>query len=242
MATTTMVVIFLQIFPFPTLPAASFFIDSNPTSRQLVENAERIPSMVGSRSPVSKDGKGEFRSISEALEASPSNSNDPVYINIESGEYYELINVGMEKTNIVLKGAGIDRMVIVSNGSLDGSQSAATLKNLSDYSVFYNCNCKLKGVNGSLKAKGGNQFYRGCNVHGQNHLVSGYTTIYFQKSSFFAETEKAVFSSQSSFLVSDKRITFNRCSFYAGQHMKNSSAAAYLGELLGKYSKIVVIL
>ncbi|XP_073129008.1 putative pectinesterase/pectinesterase inhibitor 22 [Henckelia pumila] len=149
-----------------------------------------LPSLTLTQQAVSKDGKGEFRSIFEALEASPSNSNNPVYINIESGEYYELINVDTHKTNIFLKGAGVDRTVIVSNGSLYGNQSAATLmiigvrflarditiarkgnnggvvENWSDYSVFYNY--KLKGVNESLKAKVGNQFYRNCDVQGQN--------------------------------------------------------------------------
>ncbi|XP_073129009.1 probable pectinesterase 56 [Henckelia pumila] len=256
---------FFRFFLSQLSPAASSYIDSNPTSRQLAENAERIPSMVGSKSPVyrkgknskiefveSKDGKGEFRSISEALEASPSNSNDPVHINIESGEYYELINVDTHKTNIVLKGAGIDRTVIDSNVSLDGTRditiahtenNGVAVENWSNYSVFYNC--KLKGVNGSLKAKGWNQFYRSCDVHGQNNLISGYTAVYFQKSRFFAESEKTVFSSQSSmFFASNIYFTFDRCSFYAvggGQRMKNSSTTSYLGKLLGMYSKIVVI-
>lgn len=218
---------------------------------------------------VSKDGKKGFRSISEALEASPSNSNDQVCITIKSGVYYEMIHVGVDKTNIVLKGAGINRTTVISNETLDEtfhSLSAATLKinenwflardmtiaregnrgvaveNWSDFSVFYNC--KLKGGNGSLNARRGNQFYRSCQVYGRNNLISGYTAVYFQKCDIFAEkkyvSEKTVFSTQSNlFLGANSGFTFHKCSFYI-VGMKNTSEA-FLGELSEKYSKIVVI-
>ncbi|KAK2990203.1 hypothetical protein RJ640_014655, partial [Escallonia rubra] len=66
---------------------------------------------------VAADGSGRFRTISEAISASPDHSLQKYYIKIKAGTYMERVYVGPEKTNIVLVGDGMGITVVTYNRS-----------------------------------------------------------------------------------------------------------------------------
>ncbi len=53
---------------------------------------------------VSKDGKGDFKTVQEAIDAVPDNNGDAIEIFIKPGRYYEKIVVRESKTNITMIG------------------------------------------------------------------------------------------------------------------------------------------
>lgn len=70
---------------------------------------------------VSKDGKSDFRTVSEAVEAAPTYSPSKVCILIRMGEYHEMVEIGPQKANLVFIGEGIQKTIITSNASFDGA-------------------------------------------------------------------------------------------------------------------------
>lgn len=61
---------------------------------------------------VTNDGTGNFRTIQEALNFAPNNSNVPVRIYIKSGHYFEKVIVPAEKTHIHFIGSDKNTTVI----------------------------------------------------------------------------------------------------------------------------------
>ncbi|KAK6148387.1 hypothetical protein DH2020_019299 [Rehmannia glutinosa] len=220
---------------------------------------------------VSKDGKSNFTTVSEAVEASPNYSPHKVCIFIHTGEYHEMVKIGDEKINLVLMGEGIGNTTIVSNASIDEHVTTlplATLRingkeflaqdftiintakygvaveNWADHSVFFRC--KLEGRNATLRVRGKEQFYRSCQMYGKSNLVSGFAHAFFQKCEFFSENsypkEKIVFSSQSSPLSTYKSVfVFHLCAFHVTDKFLNSSKIAFLGGSFGNYASIVIM-
>ncbi|KAL9155789.1 hypothetical protein ABFS82_09G029700 [Erythranthe guttata] len=212
---------------------------------------------------VSGDGKSEYRTISEAVEASPSYSSFRVCIRIGAGEYNEKVRIAPDKINITLLGEGVEKTVITSNATLPISlmgRYAATLwvggqdflaqdltisntakdgvavENSGDHTVFFRCT--LRGMNMTLHALGLKQFYRSCQFYGRNHLVLGNDHSFFQKSEFFSERsdEKIVFFGQSRNFVDHKTgFIFHQCAFYT------NNSEVYLGSAIGNYAFFVVM-
>lgn len=74
---------------------------------------------------VSKNGTSNFRTISEAVKASPNNCPLKVCIFIGEGEYHERVVIGHEKINLILIGEGAENTSIISN--VTHGVNAATL-------------------------------------------------------------------------------------------------------------------
>lgn len=66
---------------------------------------------------VARDGSGNFAKIAEAVAAAPDHSTEKYYIKIKSGTYVEHIRIGMEKTNLVFVGDGMDVTIITNSRS-----------------------------------------------------------------------------------------------------------------------------
>lgn len=62
---------------------------------------------------VSKDGDGDYGSVSEAIAKAPEFSEKPYTIQVRSGTYKEYVVVPPEKTNIKLVGDGPSQTKIV---------------------------------------------------------------------------------------------------------------------------------
>ncbi|CAD6216702.1 unnamed protein product [Miscanthus lutarioriparius] len=84
-----------------------------------------VPDLV-----VAKDGSGNFTTVGEAVAAAPNNSEARFVIYIKAGGYFENVEVGSEKTNLMFVGDGMWRTVIkASRNVVDNSTTfrSATL-------------------------------------------------------------------------------------------------------------------
>jgi pectinesterase len=75
--------------------------------RRRLQGVSAAPDLV-----VAKDGSGNFTTVGEAVAAAPNNSATRYVIHIKAGGYFENVEVGSEKTNIMLVGDGMWRTVI----------------------------------------------------------------------------------------------------------------------------------
>ncbi|KAL7139101.1 hypothetical protein ABFS83_09G028700 [Erythranthe nasuta] len=221
------------------------------------------------RISVSKNGKSDYRTISEAVDASPSHSPFRICILIGAGEYDEKVVVGRFKSNLTLIGEGSEKTTITSNSTpplkvigvtatlsiagtafmardLTVSNSAelgVAVESWSDRSVFFRV--ILRGVNKTLTAWGGNQFYRSCLFYGKSYLVVGNADAFFQKCDFYSEIshsdETAVFLGQSrNSLNSRSGFLIHQCGFYS-TGVPTDRSKVFLGSALGDYALIVVM-
>ncbi|WOL16006.1 hypothetical protein Cni_G24788 [Canna indica] len=77
---------------------------------------ETAPDLV-----VAKDGTGNFTTISDAVAAAPNNTDGRFVIYVKAGAYFENVEVGKSKTNLMLMGDGIGKTVVkASRNVVDG--------------------------------------------------------------------------------------------------------------------------
>ncbi|KAI5655863.1 hypothetical protein M9H77_33050 [Catharanthus roseus] len=158
---------------------------------------------------VDKNGSGNFRTISEAIKNSPSNSAKRFHIKILKGIYEENIIIGEDKINLVLVGEGIDKTIISGNRSARSgfktydtatvgvigygfTAKEITFENTAgpkqNQAVALRCEanhasffrCKFKGYQDTLYAKNGHQFYRDCDIEGTIDFICGDATVVLQ--------------------------------------------------------------
>lgn len=69
---------------------------------------------------VSKDGKGNYRTVMAAVDAAPNKSNKRYVIKIMAGVYHEYVDIPKNKPNIMFVGDGRDKTIITGNKSVGG--------------------------------------------------------------------------------------------------------------------------
>lgn len=85
---------------------------------------------------VSKDGREDFELISDAIAAAPNHSQGHFVILVLQGVYYEHVNIGPEKSNIILVGEGTGYTTISgnrSNGSGWSTSNSATFSKIPNF-------------------------------------------------------------------------------------------------------------
>lgn len=91
---------------------------------------------------VAKDGSGDFKTITEAIQAVPSHGKRRFYIRVKLGLYNEYLILGKEKTNITMFGDGMDMTVISGNrhvGTGNQTSDTATVGQL-HFALLTHCN------------------------------------------------------------------------------------------------------
>lgn len=68
---------------------------------------------------VSADGKGEFKSVEEAVAAAPDNSKERTVIHISAGTYKGPIEVPKSKTNLSFEGDGAEKTILTWDRNVD---------------------------------------------------------------------------------------------------------------------------
>ncbi|KAH0700163.1 hypothetical protein KY284_014378 [Solanum tuberosum] len=68
-------------------------------------------------STVAQDGSGDYKTITEALNAAPKMSSKTYFIHVKKGNYNENITIPNDKPNIALVGDGMDATVITASKS-----------------------------------------------------------------------------------------------------------------------------
>ncbi|PHT89103.1 hypothetical protein T459_04216 [Capsicum annuum] len=164
---------------------------------------------------VALDGSGDFKSITEALQSAPDNSERRYNIKIKEGIYNENVIVHKNKTNITFIGEGMDRTIITgskSNGTGFKTNETATV-DIRGYGfiaqdiTFQNTagpsmhqavatsisadhaafyRCKFDGYQDTLYTKEGVQFFRDCDVYGTVDFIFGDAKVILQNCNIYA--------------------------------------------------------
>ncbi|RCV14493.1 hypothetical protein SETIT_2G430600v2 [Setaria italica] len=178
--------------------------------RRLLEPSAGAADLV-----VAKDGSGNFTTVGEAVAAAPNNSESRFVIYIKAGGYFENVEVGPEKTNLMFVGDGMWKTVIkasrnvVDNSTTYRSATLAvvgtgflardlTVENAAGPSkhqaVALRVNadlsafyrCSFAGYQDTLYAHSLRQFYRDCDVYGTVDFVFGDAAAVLQGCSLYA--------------------------------------------------------
>ncbi|KAK9126721.1 hypothetical protein Scep_015567 [Stephania cephalantha] len=102
----------------------------------LVSKANRIKANV----TVSKDGNGNYSSISEAVFFAPNKTKYRYVIHVKEGVYEEIIQIDNKKKNLMIVGDGMELTIITGNLSVVGvknmtTYNSATLATKGDYFI-----------------------------------------------------------------------------------------------------------
>ncbi|KAG8079336.1 hypothetical protein GUJ93_ZPchr0007g5635 [Zizania palustris] len=164
---------------------------------------------------VAMDGSGNFTTVSEAVAAAPNNSEARYVIYIKAGGYFENVEVGSEKTNIMFVGDGMWKTVIkasrnvVDNYTTFRSATLAvvgtgflardiTVENAAGPSkhqaVALRVNadlsafyrCSFAGYQDTLYAHSLRQFYRDCDIYGTVDFIFGDAAVVLQNCNLYA--------------------------------------------------------
>ncbi|KAF9621102.1 hypothetical protein IFM89_016536 [Coptis chinensis] len=209
---------------------------------------------------VAIDGSGNYTSISKAIQAIPNHLKKRMVIYVKGGIYQEHVEVGREKTNLMIVGDGIGRTIVRdgrSNGTgWDTFQSATlagpsngqavAMRSSSNQSAYYRCS--FLGYQDTLYVHMNVQFYRECEVHGTVDTVFGDATAVFQKSTFYArlplDGQSNVFTAQGKMLQKGGTgFSMLSCKFAATQELirKKGSVKTFLGRPWKEYSRTIII-
>jgi len=158
---------------------------------------------------VAQDGSGKFKTITEAIAAAPVKSSKRYVIKVKKGTYKENVEVGKNKTNIMLIGEGMEATIVTgSRNVVDGSTTfnsstlAAVGKGfMAQDMAFVNTagpdkhqavalrvgsdqsvlyRCKIAAYQDTLYAHSLRQFYRECNILGTVDFIFGNAAVVFQ--------------------------------------------------------------
>lgn len=164
---------------------------------------------------VAKDGSGDYATVGEAVAAAPNNSARRWVIRVKTGGYFENVEVGSEKTNLMLVGDGMWKTVIkasrnvVDNYTTFRSATLAvagtgflardlTVENGAGPSkhqaVALRVNadlsafyrCSFAGYQDTLYAHSLRQFYKDCDVYGTVDFVFGDAAAVLQGCNLYA--------------------------------------------------------
>ncbi|KAL5197320.1 hypothetical protein ABZP36_000832 [Zizania latifolia] len=164
---------------------------------------------------VAKDGSGNFTTVREAVAAAPNHSATRFVIYIKAGGYFENVEVGSEKTNIMFVGDGMWKTVIkasrnvVDNSTTFRSATLAvvgtgflardiTVENAAGPSkhqaVALRVNgdlaafyrCSFAGYQDTLYVHSLRQFYRDCDIYGTVDFVFGDAAVVLQSCNLYA--------------------------------------------------------
>ncbi|KAL6896610.1 hypothetical protein ACP4OV_007182 [Aristida adscensionis] len=182
--------------------------------RRLLQQQAAAPAATANL-VVAKDGSGNFTTVGEAVAAAPNNSETRFVIYIKAGGYFENVEVGSEKTNLMFVGDGMWKTVIkasrnvVDNSTTFRSATLAvvgtgflardlTVENAAGpakhQAVALRVNadlaafyrCSFAGYQDTLYAHSLRQFYRDCDVYGTVDFVFGDAAAVLQGCSLYA--------------------------------------------------------
>uniref|UniRef100_A0ACD5XLG9 Uncharacterized protein n=1 Tax=Avena sativa TaxID=4498 RepID=A0ACD5XLG9_AVESA len=168
-------------------------------------NVELTPNVT-----VAKDGSGDFKNISAALDALPQNFRGRYVIYIKEGVYDETVNVTNGMDNITMYGDGAKKSIITGSKSVaDGVRMWRTASLAVDGDRFMAVklgiqntagdekeqaialrvkgdraiffNCRIDGHQDTLFAQAYRQYYRSCIVSGTVDFIFGDAAAVFQR-------------------------------------------------------------
>ncbi|KAL4395753.1 hypothetical protein HN51_000253 [Arachis hypogaea] len=216
---------------------------------------------------VSKDGNGDYKSVSEAIKNAPKLSESVYTIHVRAGTYEEYVVIHHDKTNIKLVGDGprhtklvayqgstidihgegfmAESIAFVNSAGLKAS-GAVAVRNEANNTVFYRCS--IDGYQDTLWAVSGRQFYKNCDIYGTVDFIYGAAAAVFQDCMLYARyRDHVTFTAQSRDDPNDNNsaFTFQRCNFTMSPEDSISHAKSEVHATLGRpwrpYSTVAIL-
>ncbi|XP_027333395.1 putative pectinesterase/pectinesterase inhibitor 45 [Abrus precatorius] len=158
---------------------------------------------------VAKDGSGNFKTISEALNAIPQTYDGRYVIYVKEGVYDETVLVTKQMQNVTMYGDGSQKSIITGSKNFrDGVTTYQTASFAVDGDGFFGlamgfrntagpdghqavaarvqgeravfANCRFEGYQDTLYVQAHRQFYRSCIVSGTIDFIFGNAAVVFQ--------------------------------------------------------------
>ncbi|KAG2325393.1 hypothetical protein Bca4012_039887 [Brassica carinata] len=161
---------------------------------------------------VAKDGSGNFKTISEAVNACPEKNPGRCIIHIKAGVYKEIVTIPKKKNNIFMFGDGATKTIITNDKSVALSKTTTSLSAtvqvesegfMAKWIGFQNTagplghqavafrvngdravifNCRFDAFQDTLYVNNGRQFYRNIVVSGTVDFIFGKSATVIQNS------------------------------------------------------------
>ncbi|PKA62141.1 Putative pectinesterase/pectinesterase inhibitor 45 [Apostasia shenzhenica] len=158
---------------------------------------------------VAKDGTGDYKTISEALEKIPANYAGRYVVYVKEGVYDETVNVTKKMANVTMVGDGGNKTIITGDKNfVDGVRTFLTATFVASGDNFMGIGlgirntagaakhqavairvqsdrsvffeCRFEGYQDTLYAQAKRQFYRSCVVAGTVDFIFGDSSAVFQ--------------------------------------------------------------
>ncbi|CAH9133653.1 unnamed protein product [Cuscuta epithymum] len=184
-----------------------------PRDRRLLES--RVNAAVASDVVVAADGSGDYKTVTEAVNAAPDSGTARYVIYVKKGTYAEKVSIGKLKTNLMLVGDGMDATIITGSASVDDGKATSETATVAALGAgfmaqdicFQNTaappkeqavaimvgsdqsvfnRVKIDGYQDSLYAYAGRQFYQACSITGTVDFIFGNGAAVFQNSQILA--------------------------------------------------------
>ncbi|CAN1269640.1 Putative pectinesterase 11 [Linum perenne] len=210
---------------------------------------------------VDQSGKGDFRTIQEAIDSVPSDNSELVFIWVKPGIYVEKVMVPMDKPFITLSGTSqaaansttitwsqggdifesatlsvlapffVGRFLTIQNTYGSGGKAVA-LRVSGDRAAFYGC--RILSYQDTLLDDTGSHYYSNCYIQGATDFICGDASSLFEKCHIHSVSEnKGSITAQHRDLESDETgYTFLGCKITA-------TGPTFLGRPWGSYSRVV---
>ncbi|KAM0952286.1 putative pectinesterase [Dioscorea sansibarensis] len=170
---------------------------------------------------VAKDGSGKFKTVQEAVNSVPDNSNTRYVIYVKKGVYKETVRLEKKKKNVMIVGDGMDSTVIT--GSLnfvDGTTTfnSATFAAVGDGLILQDL--KIENTAGAIKHQAvalrvgaDRSVINRCNIEGYQDTLYAHSLRQFYRDSTISGTVDFIFG--------DAGVVFQNCKLVARRPMDN---------------------
>ncbi|CAM0901923.1 unnamed protein product [Alopecurus aequalis] len=169
----------------------------------------QLPGMQKPNAVVAADGSGNFKTITEALNAVPKQSTARFVIYVKAGDYKEYVTIPKELTNIFMYGDGPTKTRVIGDKSNTGGFATIATRTFSAEGNGFICksmafvntagpeghqavalhaqgdmsvffNCRFEGYQDTLYVHASRQFFRNCEVLGTIDFIFGNSAAVFQ--------------------------------------------------------------
>ncbi|CAN4096796.1 unnamed protein product [Withania somnifera] len=198
---------------------------------------------------VAADGRGNFTTISEAIDFAPNNSYDRIFIYIKEGVYQENVEIPSWKPNIVFSVSGegfLARDITFENTAGPEKHQAVALRINADLAAIYRCT--ITGYQDTLYTHSFRQFYRECEIYGTVDYIFGNSAVVFQGCNIVSRLpmpgQFTVITAQSRDSPEEYTgISIQNCSILATEDLysNSSTTSSYLGRPWRDYSRTVYL-
>ncbi|KQJ84896.1 hypothetical protein BRADI_5g23550v3 [Brachypodium distachyon] len=169
----------------------------------------QIPGLQKPNAVVAADGSGNFKTITEAVNAAPKKSTARFVIYVKAGEYKEYVTIPKDVTNVFMFGDGPTKTRVVGDKSNKGGFATIATRTFSAEGNGFICksmgfvntagpdghqavalhvqgdmsvffNCRFEGYQDTLYVHANRQFFRNCEVLGTIDFIFGNSAALFQ--------------------------------------------------------------